>query len=143
MSKRPVQPKTNFPGRLIIGIFRLALEELAIYAIWRWLLPEFDIKLPLFVAVLAMVAWGCFAITRFILAARVLRKPEMPGLPSLVGSVGKVVSPLTPQGTVRIAGETWMATLVEGEQAEVGEEVTVTDMDGLLLHVRPGRPQSE
>jgi membrane-bound ClpP family serine protease len=140
VSERPVQPKSNFLGRLIIGVFRLALEELAIYAIWRWLLPEFDIELPLFVLILAMVAWGSFAVFRFILGIRVLRKPQMPGLPSLVGSVGKVMSPLSPQGTVRIKGETWTAILVEGEQAEVGEEVTVTDMDGLRLHVRPGRP---
>ncbi|MFO7773990.1 MAG: NfeD family protein [Dehalococcoidia bacterium] len=140
MSKKPVRPGSNLPGRLVIGIFRLALEELAIYAIWRWLLPEFDIRLPLFVVIPIMVAWASFAIARFILVTRVLRKPEMAGLPSLVGSVGKVVSPLTPQGTVRIKGETWTAVLVEGDQAAVGEEVTVTDMDGLRLHVVPGRP---
>lgn len=141
--KRSARPKSNLAGRLVIGVFRLTLEELAIYAVWRWLLPEFDIKLPLFVVVLAMVAWGSFAIFRFIIATRLSRKPQMPGLPSLVGSVGRVVSPLTPQGTVRIKGETWTAVLVEGDEAVVGEEVTVTDMDGLCLHVRPGRPQSE
>jgi membrane-bound ClpP family serine protease len=138
--KRSARPKSNLAGRLVIGVFRLTLEELAIYAVWRWLLPEFDIKLPLFVVVLAMVAWGSFAIFRFIIATRLSRKPQMPGLPSLVGSVGRVVSPLTPQGTVRIKGETWTAVLVEGDQAVVGEEVTVTDMDGLRLHVVPGRP---
>ncbi len=137
VSKRPVQPKSNLPARLIIGVVRLALEEVAIYAIWRWILPEFDIELPLFVVILAMVAWGSFAVFRFILGIRVLRKPHMPGLPSLVWSVGKVVSPLAPQGTVRIKGETWTAILDEGGRAEVGEDVIVTDMDELLrLHVR-------
>ncbi|TET55233.1 MAG: hypothetical protein E3J50_05160 [Dehalococcoidia bacterium] len=140
VSNRPAPPKSNFRARLIIGVFRLALEELAVYAIWRWVLPEFDIELPLLALVLAMVAWGSFAIFRFVLVTRALKKPEMPGLPSLVGTAGKVLTPLAPQGTVRIKGETWAAILVEGEKAEVGEEVTVTDMDGLCLHVRPGRP---
>jgi len=140
VSNRPAPPKSNLLARLIIGVFRLALEELAVYAIWRWVLPEFDIELPLLALVLAMVAWGSFTILRFVLVTRALKKPEMPGLPSLVGTAGKVLTPLVPQGTVRIKGETWAATLVEGEKAEVGEDVTVTDMDGLCLHVRPGRP---
>ncbi len=133
-------PTGRFSVRLTISLLRLALEQLAIYALWRWVLPEFDIELPLFVLVLAMLAWGAFAVTRFILGTRALRRPYMPGLPSLVGSVGKVVIPLAPRGAVRVKGETWSALLVEGEKAEVGDEVTVTDMDGLCLHVRPGRP---
>lgn len=140
VSNRPAPPKSNFRARLIIGVFRLALEELAVYAIWRWVLPELDIRLPLLALVLAMVAWGSFTVLRFVLVTRALKKPEMPGLPSLVGTAGKVLTPLAPQGTVRIKGETWAAILVEGGKAEVGEDVTVTDMDGLCLHVRPGRP---
>lgn len=139
-SKRPLQPKTNLPARLIIGVIRLGLELLALYAVWRWILPDFDIELPLFLLIVAMVAWGSFSIVRFVLATRALRKPATPGLPSPIGGVGKVLTPLAPQGTVRIKGETWTAMLVEGERAEVGEEVTVMDMDGLCLHVQPRRP---
>ncbi len=133
-------PKSNLVGRLIIGVIRLALELLAIYAVWRWILPEVDIELPFFLLVLAMVAWVSFTILRFVLATRALKTPETPGLPSPVGSVGRVQTPLAPQGTVRIKGETWTAILVEGGRAEVGDEVTVMDMDGLRLSVRPVRP---
>ncbi|MFU8796277.1 MAG: NfeD family protein [Dehalococcoidia bacterium] len=115
------------------------LELLALYAIWRWGLPQFDVDLPLFVLVLAMVAWGSFAVFRFVLVTRALKTPETPGLPSPIGGVGKVLTPLDPQGTVRLKGETWTAILLEGERAEVGEEVTVMDMEGLRLHVRPRR----
>jgi len=135
-----VPPKSNLLGRLIIGVIRLALELLVIYAVWRWILPEVDIELPFFLLVLAMVAWVSFSIFRFVLATRALKTPETPGLPSPVGSVGRVQAPLAPQGTVRIKGETWTAILVEGERAEVGDEVTVVDMDGLRLSVRPVRP---
>ena len=139
-SRKPVPPKSNLVGRLIIGVIRLALELLAIYAVWRWLLPEVDIELPFFLLVLAMVAWVSFSMFRFVLATRALNTPETPGLPSPVGSLGRVQTPLAPQGTVRIKGETWPAILVEGERAEVGDEVTVMDMDGLRLSVRPVRP---
>jgi len=132
-----VKSSTGLPARLAIGIIRLGLELLALYAIWRWILPDLDIELPLFLIILAMVAWSSFSVVRFVLATRALRRPETPGLPSPIGGVGRVLTPLTPQGTVKIKGETWSAILVEGERAEVGEEVTVMDMDGLCLHVQP------
>jgi len=138
--KRPVRPGAGFAARLTVSIVRVALELLAIYAVWRWLLPDFDIELPFFLLVLAMLAWGSFSIVRFVLATRALRKPATPGLPSPVGSVGRVQTPLAPDGTVRIKGETWPAILVEGERAEVGDEVIVMDMEGLRLSVRPVRP---
>ena len=139
-SAKPVPPKSNLVGRLIIGVIRLALELLAVYAVWRWLLPDIDIQLPFWLLILAMVAWVSFSVFRFILATRALKAPETPGLPSPVGSVGRVQTPMAPHGTVRIKGETWPAILVEGERAEVGDEVTVMDMDGLRLSVRPVRP---
>ncbi|MBI4304463.1 MAG: hypothetical protein HY665_09040 [Chloroflexi bacterium] len=134
-----MQPNTNFLARLIVGIFSLSLEEVAIYAIWRWVLPEFNIDMPLYVLILIMAAWAAFSIGNFIVVTSALRRPQIPGLPSMAGSVGKVVSPLAPEGLVRIKGEIWTAVLDEGEKAGVGEEVTVTDMDGLRLHVRRGR----
>jgi len=139
-SNRPVRPGTGFKVRVSVTIVRLALELLAIYAAWRWILPEVDIELPFFLLVLAMVAWASFSIFRFVLATRALKTPETPGLPSPVGSVGKVQTPLAPQGTVRIKGETWTAILVEGERAEVGDEIIVMDMEELRLSVRPVRP---
>lgn len=141
-SERSVQPNSNFLARLFVGIFSLALEEVAIYAIWRWVLLEFNIEIPLYVVILIMTAWAAFSIGIFIVVTRALRRPQIPGLPSMVGSVGRVVSPLAPEGLVRIKGEIWTAVLDEGEKAGVGEEVTVTDMDGLRLHVRLGRPSA-
>ena len=104
----------------------------------RWVLPEFNIDMPLYVLNLIMAAWAAFSIGNFIVVTNALRRPQIPGLPSMVGSVGRVVSPLAPEGLVRIKGEIWTAVLDEGEKAGVGEEVTVTDMDGLRLHVRRG-----
>jgi membrane-bound serine protease (ClpP class) len=92
--------------------------------------------MQLYVLILAMVAWAVFAIGSFIAVTRALRRPHILGFPSMVGSLGEVVSPLTPEGLVRIKGELWIAVLDKGEKAGIAEEITVTDMDGLRLHVR-------
>ena len=130
---------SSFLVRLILGIISLVLAEVAIYAIWQWVLPELDIKMPLYLLILVMVAWAAFCIGNFIVISRTLMSSGLSGVESMVGSVGKVLNPLTPEGLVRIKGEIWTAVLDEGEKVGVGEEVTVTGIDGLRLHVRPVR----
>jgi membrane-bound ClpP family serine protease len=121
--------------RLILAIISTSFEELAIYVIWRWLLPEFDIHFPLAVLIGVMVAWAAFGVWLFIFTTRTLKKQTMVGLPSMVGSVGKVASRLAPEGLVRIRSELWGAVSDEGD-IESGEEVLVTKEDGLKLFVR-------
>jgi len=57
------------------------------------------------------------------------------GLPAMVGSRGKVVSPLSPEGMVKIKGELWKAAS-EGGVLDIGDEITVVGQDGLRLIVR-------
>ena len=45
-------------ARLILAIVSTALEEVAIYVIWRWLLPEFDIRLSFSVCI-GVMATNC------------------------------------------------------------------------------------
>jgi membrane-bound serine protease (ClpP class) len=122
-------------SRLILAVISTSLEEVAIWVIWRWLLPEFDIRLPLAVLIGVMVAWATFGVWLFIFTTLTLRKQAMVGLPSMVGTVGKVASRLSPEGQVRIKGELWGATSSEGD-IEVGDEVAVIKEDGLKLFVR-------
>jgi membrane-bound serine protease (ClpP class) len=122
-------------ARLIIAIVSTLVEEFAFYAIWRWLLPEFDIYLPLWVLVAVMVFWAAFAIVSFIVVTRVLRRQTVVGLPTMVGSKGKARSPLSPEGQVMIKGELWGAKSVDGD-IDTGEMVTVVGQDSLQLIVR-------
>ena len=122
-------------ARLILAIISTALEEIAIVAIWRWLLPEFGIRLPFSVLIGVMVAWAAFAVALFIFTTRTLKKQIVVGLPTMVGSRGKVASSLVPEGLVRIKGELWGATSAEGN-VDTGEEVEVVGEDGLKLVVR-------
>ena len=63
----------------------------------------------------------------------------------LVGQVATVISPLQPDGSlrVRVLGEDWSATLVPGQEDDVptaiepGAHVRVTGIRGLRLRVRP------
>ena len=59
----------------------------------------------------------------------------MIGLQTMVGTKGKVASPLTPEGLVRIKGELWRAVSAEGN-VNTGEQVEVVEEDGLKLIVR-------
>lgn len=60
------------------------------------------------------------------------RRVQM-GPETLVGTTGRVVTPCTPLGQVRVQGELWRAHCAEG--ADTGEEVRVVALDGLTLLV--------
>ena len=127
----------NFTARLILAIVSIALEEVALWVIWRWGLPELGIELPVSALIAVMVAWLVFSVTTFSMVTRVLRKRATVGLPTMIGSKGKVARMLAPEGMVRIKGELWGATSTEGNISE-GEVVTVVGEDGLKLIVTRG-----
>jgi membrane-bound serine protease (ClpP class) len=122
-------------ARLILAIVSTAAVEAALFAIWRWVLPEWGIEIPLAVLIGVMVAWAIFAVVDFWLVTRVLKRQTIVGLPTMLGSKGKVASPLTPEGQVSIKGELWGAEAIDGN-IDSGEVVTVVGQDGLKLIVR-------
>ena len=122
-------------NRLILAIASTSAEEFVIYSVWRWLLPQWDIVLPAGALVAAMVAWGIFSVSLFIFTTKTLKKQVPVGLPSMVGTVGKAASPLTPEGMVRIKSELWVATTESGD-IKKGEAIKVVGEDGLRLVVR-------
>jgi len=123
-------------GRLILAIISTLLEEAALAAIVLFGLPKLGINIPLWVLIVLMVGWGAYAVFTYRKGSLALgRKPEIV-LP-LIGSKGKVVSAIIPEGMVKIRGELWQA-ISAGEIIEVGEEITVVGQDGLILIVSKG-----
>ncbi|MFH1647254.1 MAG: NfeD family protein [Chloroflexota bacterium] len=122
-------------ARLVLAVVSTILEEGAIYVIWRWLLPEFDIKLPVSALITAMAVWAAFGTWLFIFTTRTLRRQIPVGLPSMVGACGRVASRLAPEGMVRIKGELWGATST-ADNIDKGEDIVVVGEDGLKLMVR-------
>ena len=121
-------------ARLIWAILSTLLEEAAIVALVRIGLPEFGIELPLGVLIAVMVAWATVAVIFYRMGSRALRRKPLVGLLTMVGGKGKVVSPLDPEGVIRISGELWRARSAI-QKIDVGEEVIVKDQDGTKLIV--------
>ncbi|MDQ4125095.1 MAG: nodulation protein NfeD, partial [Actinomycetota bacterium] len=62
-------------------------------------------------------------------------KRSITGIESMVGQEGRAVTTLDPDGQVRVRGQLWTAHA--SERVEVGDDVTVTAVDGLKLEVAP------
>jgi membrane-bound ClpP family serine protease len=121
--------------RLILAVVSTTLEEATIWVIWRWVLPDFGLNLPAAFLVSVMAAWLIFSVWLFFFTTRILRKQVQVGLPSMIGTRGKVTHILNPEGTVKIRGELWSAVAEEGKM-EAGTEIIVVAQDSLKLTVR-------
>ena len=121
-------------GRLILAILSTTLEEAALVVIVLWGLPQLGIEIPLAGLITVMVVWGAISVTIYRLGSRALRRKPLDLLPNMVNVKGKVVSPLDPEGLVRIKGELWVAKSAGG-RIETGEDVIVNEQDGLKLNV--------
>ena len=122
-------------ARLIVAIFSTLLEEVALAVIVLWGLPQIDIYIPLPGLIIMMVAWVVVSVILYRMGSRALRRKPLTGLSNMVDSRGKVVSPLAPDGVIKIKSELWEAKSA-GRKIKTGEVVTVVEQDGLKLIVR-------
>ena len=122
-------------GRLIIAIISTLLEEAALIVIVLLGLPRLGIHIPLPGLIALMVLWLAWSVIIYRMGSVALRRKPIISLPDMVGSKGKVVSPLVPEGLVRIKAELWMAKSA-GREIDVGAKVIVVEQDGLKLVVR-------
>lgn len=125
--------------RIILTILVTLLEEIALAAFVLWGLPMLGVSVPLGGLIAMMAGLVVYGVFTYRFGSRVLRKKPLPGLPEVVGSKGKVVEPLAPEGTVRISSELWEAKSAD-RKIKTGEEVIVVRRDGLKLIVRKSRP---
>ena len=94
--------------------------------------PLFQIDPGLIATVVILVAaFFAFAIQRVI---RAHRRQAYTGREELIGKTALVKVALEPEGTVFFKGERWTAISEKG-RVEPGEEVIITKVDGLQLHV--------
>ena len=125
-------------ARLIVAIISTLLEEAALAVIVLFGLPQLGVEIPLAGLIALMVAWLVVSVIIYRIGSRALRRKPLEKLPDMVGSQGKVVSPLAPEGLVRINGELWMAKSASGKM-NLGDKVAVVEQDGLRLVVRKDR----
>jgi len=110
------------------------LEEAALASVVLWLLPGFGIDIPLWGLILLMIALGVYSYMTYQLGKKALDKK--PIVSPDIGSRGKVTTPLTPRGYVRIGTELWKASSTDSS-IDAGEEVVVIGMQGMTLLVAP------
>jgi len=125
-------------GRLILAIISTLLEEAAIAVIVLLGLPRLGLYIPLPGLIAVMVLWLAYSVVIYRAGSRALRRKPVINIP-VIGSKGKVVSSLVPEGLVRIKGELWVASSA-GKKIRVGSEVIVVEQDGLKLVVRRSSP---
>jgi membrane-bound ClpP family serine protease len=121
--------------RLIIAIISTILEEVAIALIVVWGLPKIGVNIPILVLVPVIAVWLFYSVYTYQKGTKVLKTENVPGMSSMIGTRGTVVSPLNPSGWVMIMGELWAATSTTDE-IQPGKEVIVTGQKGLKLEVR-------
>ena len=124
--------------RLLLAIFSTLLEEAALVVIALWGLPQLGIEIPMGGLIAVMVVWAVAAAFIYQMGSRALKKKPIVGLPAMIGSRGKAVSLLAPDGFIRVKGELWEAKSASGG-IDAGEEVTVVEQDALRLVVQKGR----
>jgi membrane protein implicated in regulation of membrane protease activity len=121
--------------RLVLAIISILIEEAALAAIALVGLPQAGIKMHIAVLVAIMLGWLVIAVLVYRAGSRALKKKPQTGMATMVGSRGKVVRSLQPEGLVRVGGELWRAQAT-GRQPQIGEEVIVVEQQGGKLLVR-------
>ena len=112
------------------------LEEAILVAVVLWLLPLFNINVPLWVLGILMVALAVYSYVMYRLGVPTfLMKPKV-AAETIIGNDGKVTKRLDPEGYVKVQGVLWKATCLESE-LEVGDDVVVVEINGLRLIVSP------
>jgi len=84
-------------------------------------------------AVIVSAAFFIFAVTKAINAR--LKKPTT-GMEGLIGEVGIVSTPISPEGKVSIHGEFWNAVSDQSQNIDQGDKVQVIGADNLKLKVK-------
>ncbi|MHB8510610.1 MAG: NfeD family protein [Actinomycetota bacterium] len=96
--------------------------------------PELEVRWWL--ALLGVIIAFIFFVPVMTIVKRARKAPQRTADPALVGLPGQVRSILNPEGYVWVADALWRARSVDEDRIRVGEDVTVTGVDGALLTVR-------
>jgi len=118
----------------VYSIISTVIEEAAIAVLIIWILPLFNINLPLWATITVLAAFAVFSYVTYrwghpTVLLEGVTSPEL-----IVGSEGVVQQDLAPEGYVQVRGELWKASS-SGGGLKKGEEVIITGIDGLKLTV--------
>jgi membrane-bound serine protease (ClpP class) len=95
--------------------------------------PNPELRLPLGLVLAVIVPFAVIVVFMLKLALRARRMKVTTGTAGMIGLRGRAQTRIAPEGTVFVRGELWRAR--SGMSIAAGEDVRVTDIDGLTLDV--------
>ena len=95
--------------------------------------PGYGVSLPLILSFSAIS--GVFFLGVVGMAIRARERPVVSGQEELIGATGTVSRDFAEEGRIQIHGESWLART--DTPLKRGQDVRVTRIDGLTLHVKP------
>ncbi|MDY6893021.1 MAG: NfeD family protein [Chloroflexota bacterium] len=121
--------------RTLLTVFVLLLDDIAIVLIVFFIVWKLELSLPLWAIIALIVGLVALSAIAYRIVAPVLNKRSVTGAEAMIGLEGRVVTPLAPEGTIKVCGELWQA-LATDAAIDADEEVLVMGMEGLKLLVR-------
>lgn len=118
------------------AILGCMIEEAVLVAVVLWVLPHFNINIPLWGLAILMAALAVYSYTMYRIGRPTfLIRPRL-AAEAIIGNEGKVTRRLAPEGYVKVQGVLWKATCDEAE-LEIGDEIVVVGIERLKLIVSP------
>jgi len=112
------------------------IEEAVLVAVVLWMLPHFNINIPLWVLAILMAALAVYSYIMYRVGRPTFFISPRLAAEDIIGNEGRVTRRLDPEGYVKVQGVLWKATCDEAE-LEIGDEVVVVGIERLKLIVRP------
>jgi membrane protein implicated in regulation of membrane protease activity len=111
------------------------LDDIVILILLGLAVWHFNITMSWWLWVIIGLGLAGFIFVRTWAVVPALRRKKISGAEGMIGEPGRVVQPLTPEGTVRVGIEYWHAVSLEGD-IEAGEQVEIVRLDRLKLEVK-------
>jgi len=125
------KPPLWYTVQAIVGTL---IEEAILVAVVLWVLPYFNINIPLWGLAVLMAGLAIFSYVTYLIGRPTFLLRPRVAPEAIVGREGKVVRSLAPEGYVKVQGVLWKATCAESE-LESGDEIVVVAIEGLRLVV--------
>lgn len=118
----------------IYSVISTIIETALLAVILIWVLPLFGVILPLWGLILFLTAFLAISYIMYRISHPTVTMMSFNDPESIIGSEGVVESDLMPEGFVRVRGELWKATCINGMVTK-GTEITVTHINNMTLTV--------
>jgi membrane-bound ClpP family serine protease len=121
---------------IIFNIVTGLLKGAVLASIVLWLLPLWEINIPIWGLILIVIAFLTYEVVTFRLGRKALQRKPVIWSEAIVGCCGKATTSLTPKGYVQVNGELWRA-VSSGANINEGDDIVVVELNRLTVRVVP------